>query len=232
MSGNQRQIITTSDWMRSVEKQIVHESRRPRVTNASDLLGPGIASYSVEIQDWNAEELKFNGFWWSQPGALHTPEENKWYMGYTEATQDGFGVQYADEFREIASDAWPPKRWMRRFYIPSAGGLTAYSAWSPSSGKDTVHLVGTTKVDADTAYVSTQFNIATVTLPSGSPWRKNGQQFQIHAYGEVTNDTAGSYTELFLRYGTGANVGLPAQQFANCIVDHRLAGRIVALLEG
>ena len=29
------------DWMREQEKRVLHEERRPMVTTASDLLGPG-----------------------------------------------------------------------------------------------------------------------------------------------------------------------------------------------
>ena len=37
------------DWMREVEKRVLHEERRPNIRTASDLMGPGLSPYSVLI---------------------------------------------------------------------------------------------------------------------------------------------------------------------------------------
>jgi hypothetical protein len=119
-----RQPITYEDLQRNGEKRQLNQERRPQVRTAADLLGPGIAPFAVEILDWNGDETAFNGFFWSQPGAINSPDplNSKWYMGQTEATEDGFGLQWATEFRNIAANAWPPRQFIRRFFDPGSAG--------------------------------------------------------------------------------------------------------------
>lgn len=130
-----RQPITFADLQRNGEKRQLNQERRPQVRTASDLLGPGIAPFAVEISDWNGDETAFNGFFWSQPGAINSPDptNSKWYMGQVEATEDGFGLQWATEFRDIPGNAWPPRSFIRRFFDPGSAGTRSFSAWAESA---------------------------------------------------------------------------------------------------
>lgn len=121
-----------ADLQRNSEKRQLNQERRPQVRTAADLLGPGLAPFAVEISDWNGDETAFNGFFWSQPGAINSPDvaNSKWYMGQSEATEDGFGLQWATEFRNIAGNAWPPRSFIRRFFDPGSAGTRSFSAWA------------------------------------------------------------------------------------------------------
>lgn len=60
-------------YLRHQEKRIANEQRRPMVRKASDILGPGFAPFATQLIDWNADEAAFNGYFWSDTGALNTP---------------------------------------------------------------------------------------------------------------------------------------------------------------
>lgn len=122
--------VTGADWMRDVEKRILHEERRPNVRTAADLMGPGIAPYSVLVNDWNAEETTFNGFFHSDPGALHSPRTDGYWMGSSQATAEGYGLQKVTEYRGGTTDtAWPGRTWVRKFFTPP-GSQRQFSAWA------------------------------------------------------------------------------------------------------
>lgn len=88
-----RIVENADDWMRSQEKRLMHEERRPRVSRASDLLGPGIAPRAVQVLDWNSPNLLFNGFLYSVPGATNAPEPDVDFLGINIATAEGHGLQ-------------------------------------------------------------------------------------------------------------------------------------------
>lgn len=95
-----RSIESTDDWMRAQEKRIMHEERRPRITQASDLLGPGFASFAVEIADWNVESATYNGFFYSPPGAANAPEALSSFLGLSIMSAAGHGQQIVWAHRE------------------------------------------------------------------------------------------------------------------------------------
>lgn len=135
MTGpNWRTNVAADDWVGSVEKRIMHSERRPTIRTAAEILGPGIAPFAIEILDWDDDATAFNGFWFSQPGAINSPDPTnaKWYMGWSEGTEDGFGLQTATEFRDIPGDVWPSPAatWSRRFYDPGSAGTRAFSKWA------------------------------------------------------------------------------------------------------
>lgn len=125
--NNGRQSITMDDWMRDVEKRTMHEERRPQIRTASDLLGPGIAPRTVQLLDWNDEITLFNGFYFSAPGALHSPDPAKWWMGYSLAEESGTGYQKVYEYRGQTDDT-KMASWVRRF-ITLAGQLRSFGPW-------------------------------------------------------------------------------------------------------
>lgn len=87
------------DWFGNQEKRMMHEERRPRVHKASDLLGPGIAPNAVRINDWNGEETFFNGFYYSGPGSMHSPDDSQWWIGESLSELDGYGIQKVWNYR-------------------------------------------------------------------------------------------------------------------------------------
>jgi hypothetical protein len=120
--------IDASDWMRSLEKRVLHEERRPSVRSAADLLGPGFAPYAVLTADWNSEEAARQGFWWSEVGALNSPDSAKSWIGCVTVNVDGSGNQ---EVMENGPGS-PPLRRVRTFRMQ--GGIRVYSAWGDLAG--------------------------------------------------------------------------------------------------
>ena len=121
------QVDTAQDWMRQMEKRILHEERRPGIRSASDLMGPGVGPHSVWLNDWNASETTFNGFFHSDPGALNSPRVDGYWMGTSQATVEGYGLQRVTEYREAAT--WPGGTWIRNFFTPP-GAQRQFSAWA------------------------------------------------------------------------------------------------------
>jgi len=123
-----------ADWMREVEKRILHEERRPNIRTASDLMGPGLSPYSILINDWNAAETNFNGFFHTDPGALHTPDSTRYWMGTSQATPEGFGLQRVTEYQGGRTDAtWPRLTYIRKFFTPP-GTQRQFSVWRLDDG--------------------------------------------------------------------------------------------------
>lgn len=119
---------TMGDWMRRHEKRTLHEERRPRITKASDIMGPGVGPRAVEITDWSGEETEFNGFFLTRPGALHTPDSTKWWIGVS-LSQDGqYGIQQAFDYRNAAT----PAVWMRTFAL--VGDTRLFGSWTQQGG--------------------------------------------------------------------------------------------------
>ena len=120
--------IDANDWMRSLEKRVLHEERRPSIRSAQDLLGPGFAPYAVQTSDWNGDAAARQGFWWSAPGALNSPDGTKTWMGETIVNADGSGIQEI----QVQSMSSPPLHKVRTFQ--TVGGIRQYSAWSDVTG--------------------------------------------------------------------------------------------------
>lgn len=127
--GGANNYPTTTDgegYFRETEKRIAHQERRPMVKRASDLLGPGIAPYAVQIAHWNADEATFNGTFWTAPGDTGAPDLTHWWIGQTEASSDGFGIQQVLTFHDSA--VFPPLTYRRQFFDPGNSNIT-YSQW-------------------------------------------------------------------------------------------------------
>jgi len=129
-----RTATSVEDWMRNVEKRLMHEERRPNIRTAADLLGPGVAPYSIWINDWNTDETAFNGFFHSEPGALHSPNNTRYWMGSSQATRDGYGLQRVSEYRGDPTEAlWPRPTYVRKFFTIS-GQQRQFSTWRLEDG--------------------------------------------------------------------------------------------------
>lgn len=90
-----RPVVSGDDWMRNQERRLTHEERRPRITKAADLLGPGFSSFAVRLLDWDSETARFNGIWYSDPDADNAPEPGVQFLGMTMAARVGHITQIA-----------------------------------------------------------------------------------------------------------------------------------------
>lgn len=126
MANNYPVVTDPEDYFRQNEKRLMHQERRPIVRRPSDLLGPGIAAYAVEIAHWDVDDATFNGTFWTQPGDTGAPDLTHWWVGQVQATNDGFGIQQVMTFHDSAF--FPPITYRRQFYDPGNGNIS-YSAW-------------------------------------------------------------------------------------------------------
>lgn len=137
MSGTGRARVTFDDQLREYERRHYNQERRPAISSAADLLGPGIAPQSVELTDWNDESIGFNGFYFSRPGAGNSPDTARSWMGVSITDPDGTGYQQVTEYDDLAFGAnlypaWPGTSYTRAFN--TAGGTTRlFSSWVPQN---------------------------------------------------------------------------------------------------
>lgn len=194
----------------------LYSSRRPVPHSASDLLGPGIASKAVRTFDWNADELAFNGLFYSEPGAQNGPDTNRYWMGFSEATPDGYGIQHVWEFRNPDNPTLPASEWTRLF---STTGLSrTFGVWiSPNSGllRNVISTVITTGVGPVVGAV----NIGSVVIPYPVLNRRYRVTFNV----SVQVDVAGNFSTTNTKYGVGATTG--GTVITEAIKDARTAGR-------
>ena len=115
-------------WFSDTEKRMRHQESQPVPKTAADLLGPGMAAHAVRLYDWNSPEAMFNGFWYSLPGDLNTPDGSLHWIGQTVCDDGGFGIQKVWHHREPADifDRTPP--FVRNVYDPGTG-TAQYSEW-------------------------------------------------------------------------------------------------------
>jgi hypothetical protein len=127
------------------QKRLMRQERRPSVTSASQLLGPGAAPFAVLLNDWNDEAATFNGTYFTEPDAANLPPDStydaedtstwRWWLGETFGYSDGddqrWGFQRLTRVRVAADTSGaPPVDWTeyrRRFF--TTGDLVAYTAW-------------------------------------------------------------------------------------------------------
>lgn len=108
-------------------KRILHEERRPQIRTAADIMGPSLGPFAIRIDDWNQDEAAFNGIVYTEPGALHSPDGDAYWMGTTMGTVDGFGIQHVWEYRST-NVGDPIRQFVRRFATPGIA-LRIYSSW-------------------------------------------------------------------------------------------------------
>jgi hypothetical protein len=195
-----------SDWMREVEKRILHEERRPNVRTASDIMGPGLSPYSVLINDWNVDETNFNGFFHSDPGALNTPDNTRYWMGTSQATSEGYGLMRVTEYRDGRTGyTWPRLTYIRKFFT-APGTQRQFSAWrlddgtppgliSEYGGSSVAEVNYTTASDTTAWTAATGFRIdrqetrriAPTILSTDVEWTRTGGVIVRNASGDNSN---------------------------------------------
>jgi hypothetical protein len=116
--------VTMNDWMRSQEKRVMHEERRPRVTTAADILGPGFGPTATPLLDWNAEEARFNGFFYSEGDATNAPHDDAMLWMGTVISTGHHAIQVV-----YSHGDGPIEQWMRSVHIHE-NNLPSFTAWA------------------------------------------------------------------------------------------------------
>lgn len=129
-------IVGFESWMRAMERRMSTQERRVQISTASDLMGPGVGPNATEISDWNNEVIAFNGFYFSAPGSINSPDPAEAWMGFSIADPDGVGYQRVTIYRDPQSEgmtnlypAWPGVTMVRAFWITD-GSTRSYSEWA------------------------------------------------------------------------------------------------------
>lgn len=122
-------IITHPDLLGSYNRRLRQQERRPSVTTAAEILGPGFGPTATQVLDWSSEDAVFGGFFWSDVGALNSPDTAKRWIGIVLAEDDRLaGVQRIWTHR----DSDPPREYVRRWSYDLVGNLT-FTAWRGDS---------------------------------------------------------------------------------------------------
>jgi hypothetical protein len=126
------------DSWNNLMKRVIRLERRPAITNATQILGPGAGPYAVLLNDWNDEVATFNGTFYSEPGAMNAPDaegdpigtpSTMYWLGETLGTEDKYGFQRLTRFRLDPDGPGSWDEYRRRFY--PTGDMYSYSAWEP-----------------------------------------------------------------------------------------------------
>lgn len=181
-------------WMRAAERRMTSQERRPHPSVASDLLGPGIGPTAVEISDWNSDVIGFNGFFFSQPGAINSPDTTKHWLGFSLADTNGIGYQRIMVYRDPVSEgtsnpfpAWPGVIYTRSFYAAD-GSARAYSAWKLESTSLSWETLGS---GGDITVTGTSFN-PVPSLFVDLPVTSTGQVFFVNTILDVQHNDTGN----------------------------------------
>lgn len=138
MSDNYRVEVNFDTAWSNTRKRLMRQERRPSVTGASQILGPGAGPFAILINDWNAEEATFTGIFYSEPGAVNGPDDllslagTYYWMGETfgAESEDGerYGFQRLTRYRLVGDGGGSWDEYRRRYY--PQGDLFAYTTWT------------------------------------------------------------------------------------------------------
>lgn len=118
-------VATLDGWMRNVERQVLSGARRPTPVDLSDAVGPGISGRAVQLFDWNVLEATYNGYFWSDAQAFHSPDPDVVWTGQVIARDNGGGLQ----------QVWNPDApdeatfWIRTWSTDEATGAITFTEW-------------------------------------------------------------------------------------------------------
>lgn len=103
------------ELQRDMNRRLDQLQRRNRTPRASDIMGPGLAARARRVLDWHATETSFNGLFYSQPGALNSPDPDVAWIGQSIATALGSGTLIVRELAGQDYDGSSPRRFAQAF---------------------------------------------------------------------------------------------------------------------
>lgn len=117
--------VHPGDALRQLQRRVMRQERRSAVRSLDATLGDGMAALAVQIVDWNATDTLLNGFYYSAPGAVNTPDTLLSWTGQTIAKDDGTGMQ------QVWNTDGPSTLYWMRTYVPTPeeDGNVIFSAW-------------------------------------------------------------------------------------------------------
>lgn len=131
---NWRYGVDADDWMRFIEKRLMHEERRPQPAPGKTFVD-GIAKYAGQTYDWNADQCVSNGFWYSAANLVrNSPDNTKGWMGITEGADDGHGIQTVWSATDASPAVSPALMYTRQFWANPASGVITYGPWQQVGG--------------------------------------------------------------------------------------------------
>jgi hypothetical protein len=135
VNNSWRQPTTMADWMRDVEKRLMHEERRPQNAKVTDIVGTGIGAYSRMVEDWNSEGPIVDGFFYSvADSVINSPDDSRNWMGLVQANSIGQGLQRVWEYIDTASTPSPDPGLFTRSFVTNADGTRNYTPWLQGGG--------------------------------------------------------------------------------------------------
>lgn len=137
-------IVTDAEtYFRHQEKRVLHEQRRP-IVGHGNIVGPGISPLASEVDDWNDDVCRTNGYFWSAydapnapPPTLEGPYEDVETTNYWVGHVVSRGDEGYQSLRLLNSDGgsspFPEVSVVRQWNTSSDGGLTKWGAWTNTS---------------------------------------------------------------------------------------------------
>lgn len=119
-----RPITDMDGWMRDKERRTTRQERRPAPRTAQELLGPGIGPSAILVADWNDDVTTFNGMFYSQVGAINTPDPTHAWIGLSLVDADGNGLQRVQRYGADVGGSV-----MKRGFSSPTGSTRVYTAW-------------------------------------------------------------------------------------------------------
>jgi hypothetical protein len=132
---NWRYGIDGDDWMRFMEKRLMHEERRPQIRDAEDLLGAGFGNgeFANQTFDWNSPDCRSDGYWYSLANqVINSPDNTKAWMGFTEGAADGHGIQTVWSSATAGPGVTPAVMYTRQFW--TVNDVVTYGTWQQVGG--------------------------------------------------------------------------------------------------
>jgi hypothetical protein len=102
MTNDYRIGTTFTDYTQERQKKLDVADRRPGLSRASDLVGPGIAALAVRITDFNDLLATYNGYFSAAVGAPGAPNNTHAFIGFTVSDAELGGLQ---NFTSLTSGA-------------------------------------------------------------------------------------------------------------------------------
>lgn len=126
MTDGHRIITNAEDWMRSMERRLSALERRGPGGTLVDRLGHSVRSQARQIVDWNDESTFENGWYFTDIGALNTPNPTLAWIGQTLCARGESGIQQVWSYATGAT----PTCYVRQFHLNDPPVAPTFTAWA------------------------------------------------------------------------------------------------------